>query len=84
LPAFPGLAAQRQALVAGVKWSGCTVHFVDETLDGGPIIVQRVVPVLEDDTEETLSERILVQEHRAYVDAVGMVLSRMQVGLING
>jgi phosphoribosylglycinamide formyltransferase-1 len=77
LPAFPGLAAQRQALAAGVKWSGCTVHFVDETLDGGPIIVQRVVPVLDDDTEESLSKRILVEEHKAYVDAVGIVLSRM-------
>jgi phosphoribosylglycinamide formyltransferase-1 len=77
LPAFPGLAAQRQALAGGVKWSGCTVHFVDETLDGGPIIVQKVVPVLEGDTEETLSERILVEEHKAYVEAVELVLSRL-------
>jgi phosphoribosylglycinamide formyltransferase-1 len=77
LPAFPGLAAQRQALAGGVKWSGCTVHFVDETLDGGPIIVQRVVPVLEDDTEESLSERILVEEHKAYVEAVELVVKKM-------
>jgi phosphoribosylglycinamide formyltransferase 1 len=77
LPAFPGLAAQRQALAGGVKWSGCTVHFVDETLDGGPIIVQRVVPVLEDDTEESLSARILVEEHKAYVEAVELVLKGM-------
>jgi phosphoribosylglycinamide formyltransferase 1 len=75
LPAFPGLAGQRQALAAGVKWSGCTVHFVDETLDGGPIIEQRVVPVLEDDTEESLAARILVEEHIAYVDALELVLS---------
>src|SRR3954447_575302 len=75
LRAFPGLAAQRQALDAGVKVSGCTVHFVDETLDAGPIIEQRVVPVLEDDTEESLSERILEQEHIAYVDALELVLS---------
>ena len=59
LPAFPGLAAQRQALDHGAKWSGCTVHFVDETLDGGPIIAQSIVPVWEEDNEETLSERIL-------------------------
>jgi phosphoribosylglycinamide formyltransferase-1 len=77
LPAFSGLAAQRQALAGGVKWSGCTVHFVDETLDGGPIIVQRVVPVLEGDTEESLSERILVEEHKAYVEAVELVLKTM-------
>jgi phosphoribosylglycinamide formyltransferase 1 len=77
LPAFPGLAAQQQALAAGVKWSGCTVHFVDETLDGGPIIVQKVVPVLEGDTEESLSERILVEEHKAYVEAVELVLKGM-------
>jgi phosphoribosylglycinamide formyltransferase-1 len=77
LPAFPGLAAQRQALAGGVKWSGCTVHFVDETLDGGPIIVQKVVPVMEGDTEESLSERILVEEHKAYVEAVELVLKGM-------
>ena len=67
LPAFPGLDAQRQALEHGVKVSGCTVHFVDETLDGGPIIAQRAVPVLEDDTVDTLSARILEQEHKLYV-----------------
>src|SRR5918994_110229 len=66
LPAFPGLDAQRQALEHGVKVSGCTVHFVDETLDGGPIIAQRAVPVLGRDTVETLSERILEQEHKLY------------------
>ncbi|MGH9971499.1 MAG: phosphoribosylglycinamide formyltransferase [Pyrinomonadaceae bacterium] len=73
LPAFPGLDAQRQALEAGVKWTGCTVHFVNETMDGGPIIVQRVVPVEEDDTVETLSARILTQEHQLYAEAVAMV-----------
>ena len=75
LPCFPGLDAQRQALEAGVKWSGCTVHFVDETLDGGPIIAQRTVPVLDDDTEETLSTRILEQEHQLYAEAVALVVS---------
>jgi len=75
LPAFPGLDAQRQALDHGVKVSGCTVHFVDETLDGGPIIMQRTVPVLEGDTVETLSARILEHEHRLYPEAVGKVLA---------
>lgn len=75
LPAFPGLDAQRQALEHGVKVSGCTVHFVDETLDGGPIIAQRAVPVKEGDTEETLSARILEQEHKLYAEAVARVLS---------
>lgn len=70
LPAFPGLHVQRQALEHGVKVSGCTVHFADEGTDTGPIIVQRAVPVLEDDTVETLSARILEQEHRAYVEAI--------------
>ncbi|MGB7925813.1 MAG: phosphoribosylglycinamide formyltransferase [Pyrinomonadaceae bacterium] len=74
LPAFPGLDAHRQALEHGVKWSGCTVHFVDETLDGGPIIAQRVVPVHDDDTEETLAARILVEEHRIYPEAVARVV----------
>jgi len=74
LPAFPGLDAQRQALEHGVKVSGCTVHFVDETLDGGPIIAQRAVPVLEGDTVETLSARILEQEHKLYPEAVALVL----------
>ena len=74
LPAFPGLDAQRQALEHGAKVSGCTVHFVDETLDGGPIIAQREVPVLAEDTVETLSARILEQEHKLYADAVALVL----------
>lgn len=74
LPAFPGLEPQRQALEHGVKFSGCTVHFVDETLDAGPIIMQAVVPVEDKDTPETLAERILREEHRIYTDAVRMVL----------
>ena len=73
LPAFPGLDAQRQAIEHGVKFSGCTVHFVDETLDGGPIITQRVVAVRDDDTVETLSARILAEEHRAYAEAIALV-----------
>jgi phosphoribosylglycinamide formyltransferase-1 len=76
LPSFPGLDAQRQALQHGVKWTGCTVHFVDETLDGGPIIEQRIVPVHDDDTEETLSARILTEEHQLYPQAVARVVSR--------
>ena len=75
LPACPGLDAQRQALEHGAKVSGCTVHFVDETLDGGPIIAQREVPVMEGDTEETLSARILEEEHKLYAEAVALVLS---------
>ena len=75
LPAFPGLDAQRQALAHGVKVSGCTVHFVDETLDAGPIIAQRAVPVLENDTVDTLSARILEQEHKLYAEAVTTVLT---------
>lgn len=75
LPAFPGLDAQRQAVEHGVRWSGCTVHFVDETLDGGPIITQRVVPVGDDDTPETLSARILSEEHAAYTEALALVTS---------
>ena len=74
LPLFPGLDAQRQALEYGAKVSGCTVHFVDETLDGGPIIAQREVPVMEGDTVETLAARILEQEHELYADAVALVL----------
>jgi phosphoribosylglycinamide formyltransferase-1 len=74
LPAFPGLDAQRQAIEHGVKVSGCTVHFVDETLDGGPIITQRVVPVVDDDTPETLAARILIEEHQAYAEAVALVV----------
>jgi len=75
LPAFPGLDAQRQALDHGVKVSGCTVHFVDETLDGGPIIAQRVVPVIDEDTVDSLSARILEQEHQLYPEAVAAVLA---------
>jgi phosphoribosylglycinamide formyltransferase-1 len=75
LPSFPGLDAQRQALQHGVKWTGCTVHYVDETLDGGPIIAQRIVPVLDDDTEETLASRILEQEHQLYVEAIALIVS---------
>jgi phosphoribosylglycinamide formyltransferase-1 len=74
LPAFPGLDAQRQALAYGVKVSGCTVHFVDEGLDSGPIIMQAVVPVLDGDTEESLSARILEQEHQIYSKAIQYVL----------
>lgn len=74
LPSFPGLEPQQQALDNGVEFSGCTVHFVDETLDGGPIIAQRVVPVLEGDTVEKLSARILEQEHQLYPEAVAQVL----------
>ncbi len=73
LPAFPGLDAQKQALEHGVKFSGCTVHFVDQTLDGGPIIAQRIVPVLDDDSEETLAARILEQEHELYPEALAIV-----------
>ena len=73
LPAFPGLDAQRQAFEAGVSVTGCTVHFVDEHLDNGPSILQKEVPVLPTDTVETLSARILEQEHRAYVEAVGLI-----------
>ena len=75
LPAFPGLDAQHQALEHGVKFSGCTVHFVDEGLDSGPIIAQAVVPVMDDDTAESLSARILKEEHRIYPEAIGLVLS---------
>jgi phosphoribosylglycinamide formyltransferase-1 len=75
LPSFPGLDAQRQAIEHGVKWTGCTVHFVDETLDGGPIIAQKPVPVADDDTVETLSARILVEEHQLYAEAVARVLN---------
>jgi len=75
LPAFPGLDAQHQALEYGVKFTGCTVHFVDEDLDHGPIIRQTVVPVLPGDTVETLSARILAQEHKTYAEAVALVLN---------
>ena len=75
LPAFPGLDAQRQALEYGAKVAGCTVHFVDEAVDHGVIILQKTVPVHDDDTAETLSGRILAQEHAAYPEAIARVLS---------
>ena len=74
LPAFPGEHAQRQALEHGVKFTGCTVHIVDEGVDTGPIVCQAVVPVLDDDTEETLSARILKEEHRIYSEAISLLL----------
>jgi phosphoribosylglycinamide formyltransferase 1 len=76
LPAFPGLEAQQQAFAYGVKVAGCTVHFVDEELDHGPIIVQKAVPVLDTDDEHTLAARILEQEHIAYSEAINLVLNR--------
>src|SRR5712671_1750018 len=78
LPLFPGLEAQQQALEHGATSSGCTVHFVDETLDGGPIIAQRVVPVLQADTVESLSARILIEEHRLYPEAVANALGKIR------
>jgi phosphoribosylglycinamide formyltransferase 1 len=75
LPAFPGLDAQYQALQHGVKITGCTVHFVDECLDAGPILIQAAVPVLDEDTVESLSARILKEEHRIYSEAIRIVLS---------
>jgi len=75
LPAFPGMDAQNQALEYGVKVTGCTVHFVDEHLDHGPIILQKTVPVLDGDDVHTLSARILEQEHAAYSEAIGLLLS---------
>ena len=74
LPAFPGLEAQQQAFAYGVKVSGCTVHFVDEELDHGAIIVQKTVPVLDSDDEHSLAERILEQDHTAYTEAINVVL----------
>ncbi len=74
LPAFPGLEAQEQAFAYGVKVSGCTVHFVDEELDHGAIVIQRTVPVLDSDSEHTLAARILEQEHIAYTEAINVVL----------
>lgn len=73
LPAFPGLEAQEQAFAYGVKVAGCTVHFVDEELDHGPIVVQRAIPVLDDDDAESLAHRILAEEHRAYTEAIRLV-----------
>jgi phosphoribosylglycinamide formyltransferase 1 len=75
LPAFPGLAAQEQALAYGVKFTGCTVHLVDEELDHGPIVKQAVVPVLPGDTVESLSQRILTEEHKLYAEAVALLVS---------
>jgi len=75
LPAFPGLDAQHQALVHGAKIAGCTVHFVDEGLDSGPIVAQAPVPVLDEDTADSLSARILKEEHRLYSQAIALVLS---------
>jgi phosphoribosylglycinamide formyltransferase-1 len=75
LPSFPGLESQRQALDYGVKFSGCTVHFVDENLDAGPIVTQAIVPIEAGDTDETLAARILREEHRIYTEAVRLVLS---------
>src|ERR1700683_2129185 len=74
LPAFPGLEPQRQALEHGAKVSGCTVHFVDENLDAGPIVMQAVVPIEDDDTPQTLADRILLEDHRIYTEAVRIVL----------
>jgi len=76
LPAFPGLDAQKQAIESGVSHSGCTVHFVDEGVDTGPIIVQETVKIQNDDTEETLSKKILVKEHKAYVKAVKLIAEK--------
>jgi phosphoribosylglycinamide formyltransferase 1 len=75
LPAFPGMDVHRQVLEHGAKFSGCTVHFVDNTLDGGPIIAQAVVPILDDDTPEMLAARILKQEHHIYSEAIEVVLA---------
>jgi phosphoribosylglycinamide formyltransferase-1 len=72
LPSFPGLHGQKQAVDYGVKYSGCTVHFVDEGVDTGPIIIQSAVPVMDDDTEETLSARILKEEHKIYPQAINL------------
>jgi phosphoribosylglycinamide formyltransferase-1 len=74
LPSFPGLESQRQALEYGVKFAGCTVHFVDENLDAGPIVLQAIVEVKDNDTDATLSERILKEEHRIYTEAVKIIL----------
>ena len=76
LPAFPGLDAQRQAIESGASHSGCTVHFVDEGVDTGPIIVQKTVKIKNDDTEETLSKRILAKEHKAYPEAVRLIAEK--------
>ncbi len=75
LPAFPGLDAQKQALEYGVKWTGCTVHLVDASLDGGPIIAQRAIPIFKNDTEASLSARLLREEHQLYPEALALVVS---------
>jgi phosphoribosylglycinamide formyltransferase-1 len=75
LPSFPGLDVQRQALEYGVRLSGCTVHIVNEVLDGGPIVLQAVVPVMDNDSSESLSARILKEEHRIYSEAIDLILS---------
>ncbi len=74
LPSFPGVEAQKQALDYGVKWTGCTVHFVDEGVDTGPVVCQAAVPVLDEDTPETLAARILKEEHRIYTEAICLVI----------
>ncbi len=79
LPAFQGLHAQRQALMYGTKIAGCTVHFVTKDMDAGPVIIQRAVPVLEDDDEESLSDRILVEEHQAFSDAIRLFFEKRLV-----
>ncbi len=76
LPSFKGLDAQKQAIEYGVKFSGCTIHFVDESLDGGAIVAQKVVEVKEDDTAETLATRILEQEHALYIEAIAKIVRR--------
>ena len=83
LPAFPGLDSQKQALDKGVKFSGCTVHFVNEGIDTGPIVLQAVVPVFESDDEQSLSNRILAEEHQLYVKAIDLVL-RDKIRIKNG
>jgi phosphoribosylglycinamide formyltransferase-1 len=75
LPSFPGLHVQQQALDYGVRFSGCSVHFVEAGIDSGPIVTQAAVPVLDDDTADTLAARILVEEHRIYAEAIALVLS---------
>ena len=75
LPSFPGLNVQKKAIDWGAKFSGCTVHFVDDTVDGGPIIIQAVVPILDDDTPDVLADRILKEEWRIYTEAINLVLS---------
>lgn len=79
LPAFPGLQAQKQALAYGVRYTGCTVHFVDEGVDAGPILLQAVVPVYPSDTEETLSQRILKEEHKLYPQALQLLAEKRVV-----